>query len=55
MTTSGRRNSTPGQPGLHRAGAGGEEKKEAQRAGVSLSSLRVSMPSRLEDVFYFIF
>ena len=62
VRTSGRTNSTPGEPNLHRAGPGGEKthEKRGQRAGVSvsLSSLRVfwvSMPSCLEDAFSFIF
>ena len=72
MRISGRTNSTPGWPNLHRTGVRGGKhtyKKRNQTAGglprmralvlsLSLSSLHifwVSMPSRLKDIFSFIF
>ena len=62
VRTSGKTNSSPDLPNLHRAGPGGggkTYKKRNQRAeGLSLSSLPVfwvGMLSCLEEVFSFIF
>ena len=55
---SGKANSPPGQPNLHRAGSGrgGKTYKKSQNWAYSLSSLRVfwvSLPSCLEYIFPF--
>ena len=42
---SGKTNSTPGWPNLHRAGSGGGEKKHKKRSLSSLHIFWVSMPS----------
>ena len=67
MGTSDRANSIPSWPSLHGAGREKTHENRSQRAGalslslllsLSLSSLRafrVGMPSRLKDVFSFVF
>ena len=66
VRTSGRTNSTPGQPNLHRAGPGGGKNIKRGAKGLSLSVPRVlscsstlfslhlwvGMPSRFEDGFF---
>ena len=62
VRTSGKTNSPPGQPNLHRAGPGGGRKKHIKRGAKiglgGLSSLRVfwvGIPLCLKDVFCFTF
>ena len=50
VRTSGKTNSPPGSPSLHRAGSGGEGKK---KLSLSLCLFWVGPPSHLEDVFSF--
>ena len=59
VRTSGKTNSPPSWPNLHRAGSGRGEKHIKRRAkigwGASFHIFWVSQPSRLEDVFSFAF
>ena len=57
VRTSGKTNSPPGWPNLHRAGSRGRGKKHKKRRQNSArgfsSVFWVGLPSRLEDVFFF--